>query len=166
MKKKDISFVTRIDVGGGYNTTPGFVGVDIMPGSDIEADVCNMPFLDGQIEKIVCFHLLEHLPKDRIDDALSECYRVLKRGGVMVLEVPDFESIIQDWIKADENDRWGMKLSRIFGMQNRVGEFHQTGFTLERLKVLILRNGFEIKDIKSGYSDAHSSMVIAAVITK
>ena len=52
----------------------------------IKVDVTNIPFKENSFDVIICNHILEHV----IDDALamSELYRVLKKGGWAILQVP------------------------------------------------------------------------------
>lgn len=56
-------------------------------GSDvIKADITAIPFDDESMDVILCNHVLEHIPDDR--KAISELYRVMKRGGWGILQVP------------------------------------------------------------------------------
>ena len=56
------------------------------PIADIKADVCNLPFEKNSFNLILCNHVLEHIPDDR--QAMSELFRVLKKGGTMIAQVP------------------------------------------------------------------------------
>ena len=56
------------------------------PLADVQADICNLPFSDQQFDWVVCNHVLEHIPNDKI--AMQEIYRVLKPGGTAILQVP------------------------------------------------------------------------------
>jgi SAM-dependent methyltransferase len=56
------------------------------PLADILADICNLPFQDDQYDLILCNHVLEHIPADL--KAMSELYRVLKKGGTLIAQVP------------------------------------------------------------------------------
>lgn len=55
----------------------------------ILASVENMPFENNFFDKIIFTHVLEHL--ENPEKALSEIYRVLKKGRRMYLEVPTEE---------------------------------------------------------------------------
>lgn len=46
-------------------------------------------FATKSIDKIYSSHFLEHIPPDKGKRVLEECYRVLKKDGVMRLVVPD-----------------------------------------------------------------------------
>ena len=62
----------------------------------IHGDV--MGFLKGQsdayCEVITSFHLIEHLPFEVLKALIFECFRVLKPGGVLILETPNCENIL------------------------------------------------------------------------
>ena len=49
-------------------------------------DITAMQFPTGSVDYFICFHVLEHIPDERL--ALTEIHRVLKPGGVTVLQVP------------------------------------------------------------------------------
>ena len=51
-------------------------------------DITNITFDDNSFDLIMCTHVLEHIPDDR--KAMSELYRVLKVGGLALINVPVF----------------------------------------------------------------------------
>lgn len=54
---------------------------------DIFADLCErLPFSDEYVDTIVSFEVMEHLREPNL--FLSECYRILKRGGILFITVP------------------------------------------------------------------------------
>ncbi len=61
-----------------------------MPGIRRTADITDIPFEDESMDVIICNHVMEHIPDEH--KALSEMYRVLKKGGVAVINVPLDES--------------------------------------------------------------------------
>ncbi|MDR1964042.1 MAG: methyltransferase domain-containing protein [Planctomycetaceae bacterium] len=65
----------------------GYMTGDITPGRAKKiVDITNIGFPDESYHYIVCNHVLEHIPDDK--RALSELYRVLKKGGTAFLSVP------------------------------------------------------------------------------
>ena len=56
------------------------------PIADVKADICNLPFNDNSFDVVFCNHVLEHI----IDDtkAMQELYRVLKKGGFGIFQIP------------------------------------------------------------------------------
>lgn len=59
------------------------------------------PWGDETIDMIYSSHTLEHLSKTEGQHFLKESYRVLKRGGVVRIIVPDLESFVKRYIDGD-----------------------------------------------------------------
>jgi ubiquinone/menaquinone biosynthesis C-methylase UbiE len=51
----------------------------------VQADVCRLPFADNVFGRVLCAHVLYHLPPRRQRWALVEIHRVLAEGGVAVV---------------------------------------------------------------------------------
>ena len=75
------------------------VGVDLSPSDAavpssfdrLVADGGCLPFTDGSFERIICLHSLHHFRSfSGIGRLLSECRRLLKRGGHLYLLDPGF----------------------------------------------------------------------------
>ena len=56
------------------------------PRASVHADITRLPFEDSTFDLVVCLHVLEHVPDDRL--AISEFFRVLRPGGRAVIQVP------------------------------------------------------------------------------
>ncbi|MEC9065383.1 MAG: methyltransferase domain-containing protein [Bacteroidota bacterium] len=61
------------------------------PLADIKGDVTNLTFEDNTFDLIICNHVLEHIIDDRT--AMKEIYRVLKKDGIGILQVPIDKSL-------------------------------------------------------------------------
>jgi predicted SAM-dependent methyltransferase len=92
----------------------------------IAMDITAIPFPENSFDAIVCNHVLEHVPQDRL--ALSELFRIMKPGGWGSIQVPmEGESTKEDASIADPVQR-----ARLFGQSDHVRCY---GFDyLERLK--------------------------------
>jgi len=69
----------------------GYLGVDFDPGADgravdVRASLTDLPLADGSADLLVAYHVLEHVPDDAA--AMREVARVLKPGGLALLQVP------------------------------------------------------------------------------
>ena len=107
------------------------------PLADVIADICNLPFRNNQYDLIFCNHVLEHIPNDL--KAMTELYRVLKKGGTLIAQVPIIEErkkTLEDNNITDANER-----SRIFGQYDHVRLYGQDFY--KRLKSV----GFSTKEI-------------------
>ncbi len=82
-----------LDVGGSrspdyqkYFSNKTVVDITAGPGVDIVASVYQLPFQDGEFDRVLCMVVLEHL-EDPIR-AIAEMRRVLKPGGKIIISVP------------------------------------------------------------------------------
>ncbi|MGH9424436.1 MAG: class I SAM-dependent methyltransferase, partial [Thermoanaerobaculia bacterium] len=80
----------------GFDTNERSVADLVMRG--IEATVAGVPGCfakvgDGSIGTIVAMHVVEHLPVDALFALFTEGARVLRKGGLLVIETPNAESL-------------------------------------------------------------------------
>ena len=61
------------------------------PLADIKMDIHKMPFENNSFDFILCNHVLEHVENDII--ALKEIKRVMKKGGLGIVQVPFYNPI-------------------------------------------------------------------------
>lgn len=54
-----------------------------------------IPFANNTADVIYHSHFLEHLTKEDAEMFLRECHRVLKKGGLMRITVPDLEFVLE-----------------------------------------------------------------------
>ena len=92
----------------------------VSPIADLHFDLHNIPLEDNRFDVIFCNHVMEH-----VDDAIkcmSELHRVIKPGGLGIMQVPqDFtrEDTLEDASITSEKDRekhyWQKDHVRLFG---------------------------------------------------
>jgi len=56
-----------------------------------QADIGGLPFQDASFDLVFCLDVLVHLPRQDETKALREFFRVLRRGGLLVLRVAAFD---------------------------------------------------------------------------
>lgn len=146
----------RLDLGCGGRKRKGFIGIDaaLGPGVDIKHRLeTGILFADNSIKEIFSSHFLEHLPHQKVPFILDECFRVLQKNGKLTLEVPDLAKSMLSFLKMDEEKKWRSGWEWIFGNQKKSFEFHQTGFTKQRLRRLLKKTGFikiKVKQYQDG----------------
>ena len=94
-----------------YTTTDLF-----SPLADVKADICNLPFKDNQYDVILCNHVLEHIPDDT--KAMQELYRILKPGGMAILQIP--QDLKREVTFADDTITDQKERAKIFGQYDHV----------------------------------------------
>jgi SAM-dependent methyltransferase len=72
--------------------------------ADKKYDITHLPEPDESFDFIICYHILEHIEDDI--KAMSELYRVLKRGGQVFIQTPFKEGeIYEDYSIKDPQER-------------------------------------------------------------
>jgi len=103
------------------NPNINYISADLnSPLVDINMDITDIKQPDDTYDVIICNHVLEHINDDR--KAMSELFRVLKKGGFAILQVPISYSIdktLEDFSITSPEDReimYGQKEHvRIYG---------------------------------------------------
>jgi predicted SAM-dependent methyltransferase len=88
----------------------------LSPLADVKADICNLPFEDNIYDVILCNHVLEHIPDDT--KAMQELYRVLKPGGMAILQIP--QDLKRDITFTDNTIVDQKERAKIFGQYDHV----------------------------------------------
>ena len=86
------------------------------PIADIKADICDLPFKENEFDVVFCNHVLEHIPDDT--KAMQELYRVMKKGGFGVFQIPQDlsrDATFEDNSITDKDER-----AKIFGQYDHV----------------------------------------------
>ena len=86
------------------------------PLADVKADLCALPFEDDSFDVIFCNHVLEHIPDDT--QAMRELYRVMKKGGWGIFQVP--QDINRAHTFEDDTITDPAERTRIFGQYDHV----------------------------------------------
>ena len=87
-----------LDLGCGASKEPGALGLDVahVPGVDLQCDLFGgIPIRDHSVDLVWAHQFLEHVPHrlgSRTDDGLfevlGEVHRILRKGGLLRLDVP------------------------------------------------------------------------------
>src|SRR5437763_5928311 len=77
------------------------VGIDLAPEAILfcrqrglnnvrQGDICALPFADASFDAVICSSVLYHQWVSDVEGAVREMYRVLRPGGVLLINVPAF----------------------------------------------------------------------------
>ena len=159
--------MTKLNIVSGKDTLDGYISVDLFTEADIKDDITKLSTIeDNSVDEVLTTHVLEHLKNDDVALSMKAVYRVLKPDGTWLIEVPDLNWVLQDFLNTPEDNRWGWKLQTIFGLQNHDGEYHKTGFSDWRLGQMLLKVGFTKIKIETSFSEKYNQGVINASVQK
>ncbi|MDO8431354.1 MAG: glycosyltransferase [Candidatus Binatus sp.] len=93
-----------------------------------------LPFKDSSFDCVISSEVIEHLPYDEV--LFSEMSRVLRPGGMLILETPDYSTI-----------GWQI-IEPVYGflMPGGYKDEHITHYSLEKLSEILPRHGFAIEE--------------------
>ncbi|MCW2781374.1 MAG: Methyltransferase [Marmoricola sp.] len=94
-----------------------------------QGDALQLPFADGEFDRVVASEVLEHIPEDF--RAISELVRVLRPGGTMAITVPRWLPELVSWkLSADYHNTPGGHI-RIYTDQELIWKLVNAGMVFE-----------------------------------
>lgn len=141
----------KIHLGCGQDYIEGDLNID--SSFDSKADIirdCNKLdcFPDGCADLIESYHFFEHFQLHEARFALREWYRILKPGGLVIIELPNLEVCAQEIGKHfNKNGSIDMAVAAIYSWPPKVAEYgypmlHKWGWTPKSLEAELLEAGF------------------------
>lgn len=158
---KQVSKLSAIDI--------STIGIERARTMGIDARVHDLserfPFDDGAFDGAVCIEVLEHLYDPKF--TVSEIYRVLKPGGLLVASVPN-NGYFRERLRAlthaelstsisDFSNEWKGAHIRFYNLQSFSRLFEVCGFTIESLRSNGDASIFDGLDAFGGYAAQHAS---------
>lgn len=135
----------KLHVGCGERFLPGWKHLDArkFPHVDYVTDRLDKldMFADNSVEEIYACHILEHFPRAAMiqGTVLKEWYRVLQRGGILRIAVPDFEAVVAEYLSSRNLE---LVMGLLYGGKNYEYNFHYQTYDFERLSDLLTQAGF------------------------
>ena len=128
----------------------GWTNVDYV--KEVKADLYHdltkpLEIEEGSVDLIASNHLFEHLPIQCVEEVLKNWYTILKPGGTLTMEMPDFDGDVKLYVEAKTPYQQARVLERIFGEHSREGQVHHWGWNEERLRGDLERAGFKPENI-------------------
>ena len=120
------------------------------PLADIKMDIHKMPFENNSFDFILCNHVLEHVENDII--ALKEIKRVMKKGGLGIVQVPFYNPIPKKTFE-DKSIKTDSAREIHFGQSDHVRKYgkdykkrlESVGFNVKCFRPQELLNNSQIK---------------------
>jgi len=139
----------KLNLGCGGEHKKGYLNVDAFNKTiaDKEMEATNLIFDDYSIDEILISQVIEHFGIARSIYALSECFRVLKNSGKLIIETPDIRESFKIYLKGEREDRKYI-LPWIYGV-DMPGMQHRFCFPDDLLEEELEKIGFT--NVKKSY---------------
>lgn len=128
---------TKLHLGCGNDYKEGYINVDLypQPGDRVDEiwDISSVPRSDNTVDEILSSHVIEHFDFNTGQKVLLEWYRVLKPGGVLKIETPDFLSNCAEFVGANEDRRLYLYNNFFSNAEIRPGQAHLFLYTETQL---------------------------------
>jgi predicted SAM-dependent methyltransferase len=110
----------KLNVGCGTDYKDGWINIDNNSDDNIVKLDLNwdlrkpLPFPDNSVDFIFNEHFMEHLTVEEGQAALKDFKRVLKKGGVLRVAMPDLEMVVDDYLNVPIKKN---KVLKAFGLE-------------------------------------------------
>lgn len=151
----------KLNLGCGLSKLEGFINIDCDPllqPDEVRDFSQGLSQEDDEVDAIVLYHTLEHIPKRNWNGIFGEVYRVLKPSGTFYLSFPEFSECVK---RHQENYR-GMRdfwEATLYGRQLTPSDFHVAICERERIKRTLVQCGFEIDYCGPEPQQDHNSLI-------
>jgi predicted SAM-dependent methyltransferase len=133
----------KLNLGCGDLLLPGYINIDLYDEhADVKMDITKLDYPDNYADEISTTHVIEHFDFRQAFDILREWHRVLKPGGFLVTECPDFLGSCKKFIASNEQERINM-YGHLFAKAWLPGQTHKFMYTETQLKWTLAECGFE-----------------------
>lgn len=159
----------KLNLGCGEDILNNYINIDCRPIPNIDLcfaiDEHALPFQDNLIAEIRMRDFLEHIPFRKVSFVLTECFRVLRKKGIVIIQTPDLEAIANKIILNPDfryNELKGFEAISfwVYGAQDYPENYHKSGFTQQALSKLLRRIGFNIKHMEN---DGGTNIICEAI---
>ena len=115
-------------------------------------DITNI-FKPGTFDSIFCAHVLEHFYPADGTKLIADCYTILKQDGMLTMEAPDIEKIINNHMP----EQIMATIQEIYGDPKHLCSYgpkwwHKWGWTGQITADVMKKTGFHIRFIGDGIS--------------
>jgi len=144
--------IKKLELGCGGKPSKGYLHQDITQLEGIELDFqCNpweIPIKENSLSEILALGMMEHLRYEDFRKTLKHSYKILKKGGEFLFDVPDMKI----WSEYLYNLTHGQKnknpfspehiWATMYGWQRWPGDEHKCGWTKEMLLKEVKKFGY------------------------
>jgi hypothetical protein len=132
----------KLHLGCGNKHINDFINIDVRKIEEVDLvdDISKLTsFTINSVDLIYASHVLEHFGRNEYINVLKRWYDLLKVGGVLRIEVPDFEKIVSYY-----NETKNLRILRglLYGGQTYEQNFHYCSWDFNTLKDDLVLVGF------------------------
>jgi len=109
---------------------------------DRYARIDALPYAPDSVDEIRSVQVLEHVGLNEAPRVLRHWHEILKPGGLVHVDVPDFEETARQLLAQSDEDAKDWYYRLIYGSQKNAYAYHKNGFSPARLEWLLRRAGF------------------------
>jgi len=132
----------RLNLGCGKRYKEGFINIDAFDATvaDVLMSVEDLAFPSNSVDGIEACHLIEHLGYYHTISALGEWFRVLRPGSTLLIETPDLEASMQQYLHGNHTVKKEI-LTWMYGVESP-GMQHRLCFPKVLIQNLLKKSGF------------------------
>lgn len=141
-----------IHLGGGDLRIDSFINIDANPycDTDVISGINKLKLNEKSVKYIYNSHILEHIPRAKVYQVITEWYRVLENKGNLYICVPDIEVLFQiyldnlnDYDQSEKKTLVDLSCGIVYGGQINKYDFHYMGYSMKTLQKILEEIGFK-----------------------
>jgi ubiquinone/menaquinone biosynthesis C-methylase UbiE len=132
---------------------------------DVLGEVTDMPFMSNSFDLVVCFQVLEHIPFNDFDRALSEIARVTKRKAIISLPYA-YHEILSFSLNSKKRNLFNFRfiLPRFYKKRKFNGQHYweigERGYSEDRIECALKKHFFIRKQFRPHENTYHTFFVL------
>jgi predicted SAM-dependent methyltransferase len=138
----------KLHLGCGKRHLPGFIHIDKdkYEHTDYVQDIKDLSnFEDESVDLIYLCHCFNYLSDTDAKNALKEWYRVLKKGGILRIAVPDFAAVVKAYLKFKDLKLLKRIITGYYKSKEGI-DYHRAVYDEKTLSKLLKECGFSSVD--------------------
>jgi len=117
---------------------------------DVVADLTTLAYAPESVHEIRLHHVFEHFWRSTALRLLIDWYRWLDNGGTLVIETPDFERCVREFLREDGVIRKALLVRHLYGSHEAGWAVHCDGWYGEKFEHVL--GGLGYRDLELTYS--------------
>lgn len=135
--------MVRLHLGCGSKIFRGYVNIDNRGDPDVLGDITDLSrYADGSVDEILAVHVFEHFFPWKVPGILSHWCAKLKKGGKLILEMPDLQKVLGHF--KDPKSSPQLTMLALYGGEEseRIEDLHKWCWDYAQVEPLLKAAGF------------------------